>query len=325
MTAAVETMAYAGEVPWHGLGANVDPKISADEFMIEAGLDWTVEKHPMFYQKEDGGEMFVAEDRYALVRNTDGKMYGVCSDNWTPVQNQVIFDMMKDYAAAGGITLETAGSLREGRIVWGLAKLNHTFEVSKGDLVNGYLLITTPHQVGTCTTVRTTTVRVVCQNTLMAAENNSTVNYKQNHVNGEFDVAAAREAIGEAHEQLLVAERRAKTLKKLKISMADAAKNAIIPVMFPKLVLAAEGDGPSLDEVMMTPDNQPKHLQQILDSYQNAPGNDNKTGWGALNAVTHWCDHVAGRNPNSRMMRGWMGDFSRKKVAVEHKLLQLAA
>jgi hypothetical protein len=39
-------MAYAGDVPWHGLGTKVSTDLSPREMMVEAGLDWSVEKHP---------------------------------------------------------------------------------------------------------------------------------------------------------------------------------------------------------------------------------------------------------------------------------------
>ena len=35
----VETMAYAGELPWHGLGTKVNENISVDDMLKEAGLD----------------------------------------------------------------------------------------------------------------------------------------------------------------------------------------------------------------------------------------------------------------------------------------------
>ena len=44
MSALVETMAYAGEVPWHGLGTKVPHDLSTDEMLKQSGLDWYVEK-----------------------------------------------------------------------------------------------------------------------------------------------------------------------------------------------------------------------------------------------------------------------------------------
>jgi len=42
MAHEVETMAYAGEVPWHGLGNKVTSDMTPNQMLVEAGLDWTV-------------------------------------------------------------------------------------------------------------------------------------------------------------------------------------------------------------------------------------------------------------------------------------------
>lgn len=52
MAHLVETMAYAGEVPWHGLGVKVDDNLSPHEMMKAAGLDWTVSKRPGYTLSE---------------------------------------------------------------------------------------------------------------------------------------------------------------------------------------------------------------------------------------------------------------------------------
>ena len=44
MAHEVETMAYAGQVPWHGLGKQVDNNMSPDEMLKAAQIDWTVSK-----------------------------------------------------------------------------------------------------------------------------------------------------------------------------------------------------------------------------------------------------------------------------------------
>ena len=39
MAHQVETMAYAGEVPWHGLGVEVSNDLTPNQMMKKAGLD----------------------------------------------------------------------------------------------------------------------------------------------------------------------------------------------------------------------------------------------------------------------------------------------
>ena len=44
MAHMVETMAYAGEVPWHGLGVPVSNDLTPVQMMEKAGLDWKVQE-----------------------------------------------------------------------------------------------------------------------------------------------------------------------------------------------------------------------------------------------------------------------------------------
>ena len=47
MAHMVETMAYAGELPWHGLGVKVIDDLTPEQMMQKAGVDWEVEKQDL--------------------------------------------------------------------------------------------------------------------------------------------------------------------------------------------------------------------------------------------------------------------------------------
>ena len=47
MAHMVETMAYAGELPWHGLGVKVIDDLTPEQMMQKAGVDWSVEKQDL--------------------------------------------------------------------------------------------------------------------------------------------------------------------------------------------------------------------------------------------------------------------------------------
>ena len=55
----------------------------------------------------------------------------------------------------GGAKLETAGSLRGGKMGWALASIQEGFTINKTDHSKGYVLLTSPHEVGKSITVRT--------------------------------------------------------------------------------------------------------------------------------------------------------------------------
>ena len=327
MAHEVETMAYANEVPWHGLGSRVDQSVTIEEMQKAAGLDWELIPMPLQVAAHEDGVLGDAVglpvNRVAHIRSNDHKVMAVSDPRWKAVQPAEVLGFMKDYVEAGAATLETAGSLRGGKVVWGLARLNHSFEVRPGDKVNGYLLFTTPNEVGKATTIRTTTVRVVCANTMAMAHTKGAgeTHFRQGHM-GEFDLTGAKEAVGNAHEQLRLAEKNARTLDKLKLSISDAMVKVLIPVFYPEVA-----DEDELVQELMLPENQPKKLQEIVSSIEASPGADvsKGTAWGVLNGVTHWADHVAGRSREARLNRSWTGDNMVRKLQVEGKLLELAA
>jgi phage/plasmid-like protein (TIGR03299 family) len=318
MSHEVETIAYVGETPWHGIGTRCADGISTDDMLVAAGLDWTVKQYPMQVTLEDGKSIDV-EGKRALIRSKDHKVMNVSSDSWTPVQNADLIGFMRSYVESGGAKLETAGSLRDGSVIWGLAKLDRSFEVSKKDKVQGYLLITGSHIVGVSTKIRTVATRVVCMNTMRMAEREvGSVCYKQNHL-AEFDVNAAKIAVATANEELAQAESRYKKIKKLKLSIEDAVQKLYWKVL-PDNVYSTE----SVKKLLAAPETQSARMQALIDSYKTAPGADVGTGWGALNGFTHWTDHKFGNSGEARMHRVTFGDFSREKDAMEKTLLELA-
>ena len=137
MVAAVETMAYAGEVPWHGLGTKVSNDISIDDMLKESGLDWKVVPVPVF--GEYNGQK-ITSDHQMLVRDSDSKVLTMITDKWNPVQNSEAFEFFRQFVEEGSMEMHTAGSLRDGQWVWCLAKVKESFELFGGASANGFAL-----------------------------------------------------------------------------------------------------------------------------------------------------------------------------------------
>lgn len=312
-------ISYVGETPWHGLGTKVEEGSSPEHFLKMANLDWTVDPYPVF--AEVGDEKFQIPNKQAFLRSSDRKVMTLASEAWRPLQNRDAVEFMKKYADAGKANLETVGALRDGEVLWALAKLNHSFETRPGDRTEGYVLITSPHVVGRSISVSSTTIRVVCANTLAMADKQGKVAYKQNHL-AKFNVEAARASIEAAHEQLSEQERKMSQLDKLKLSIEDAAIKILIPTF------AVEMMDLELDEqmaILTNPTKMPKVLANIINSIYDAPGAISDTAYGILNGVTHYCDHVAGASQDTRMYNSMVGGNRGKKIEVEKLLLELAA
>lgn len=319
MAHEVETMAFANEVPWHKLGNIVDPNCTVDEMLVAAGLDWTVRQLPLYAQAEDG-ELIKLPQRRALVRDSDNKVLSVTGDVWKPFQNRDALEFFREYTEAGGAKLETAGSLRGGKIIWALASVQKGFTLNRKDHVKGYILLTSPHEVGKAITVRTTTVRVVCANTMAMAMGQDSAQYSQNHLTN-FDTARAKEAIGLAREQIEQAHLDAKTLSKLRMSEFD---NVRFLAQFFMPTPEGVKEEAHVTDILNDPNYASKTMAQVIDSLRNAPGAITDNAWGTLNAVTHWADHTAGSKADARLFNAWIGERSRLKLEVRDALLEMA-
>lgn len=314
----VETMAWRGATPWHGLGTEIKGALSTNEMMVAAGLDWRVKQYPV-YANVDGVETEI-KNRRALVRETDKKILTFTGENWKPVQNKQIFDFFREFVEAGKAEIETAGSLRGGRIVWALASTKQGFTIGNRDVTRGYMLLTSRHEIGNCTTASATSVRVVCANTLALSEGKDPACYRQNH-HGEFNADKARDAFGIARERLATYELEAKALASLRMSNYDTVRT--LAKFFAEKPEDAK-ETAWIKSMVDDAEQQPKTMQQIIDSYYDAPGAAPGTAWGVLQAVTHWADHTAGHKADARLYNSWLGATGDVKREVKQALLEMA-
>lgn len=165
MSHEVETMMFVGQLPWHRLGTKLDNPPTTQEALIQAGLDWEVALKDLV--TIDGESV----SHKAAYRMSDGQILGVVGPGSHPYQNRKAFAWFDPFVQGGQATLETAGSLRTGKRVWILAKLNRDPSViARGDEVNKYILLAHAHDGSLSIRVGFTPVRVVCANTLAMAQ-----------------------------------------------------------------------------------------------------------------------------------------------------------
>ena len=201
MAHEIETMAWTGEEPWHGLGVQVPANLTPLQMQEAAKLNWTVSKRPSYTldapEWHEGVGIIQAENTFHIVRDNDNQVLSHCGRDYIPIQNEDIFKFFKRFTEAGHMTMETAGSLKDGREIWGLAKIAEDFELAGDDLIKGYLLINQPHIVGRSLTIKLTPIRVVCNNTLtFALQHGGTASFRMPHVRefGNEVMEAAAEA-----------------------------------------------------------------------------------------------------------------------------------
>jgi len=305
-------MAYVGETPWHGLGTKVPHDLTPEQMLKAAGLDWTVEAIPA-YANINGKQVNVGHS--ALVRSSDDAVLDVITNDWNPMQNHDAFEFFNDFVGAGDMEMHTAGSLRDGRIVWALAKVNESFELFGGrDQVDNYLLFTNPHQYGQSIDVRMTPIRVVCNNTLTLSLNSQSKSMVKVSHRREFDADLVKETLGVAKEKLTKYKEMAQFLSQKRFNdenIVDYFKR-----VFP---------------VITTKEDSQKELSKsakaaLEEHLHDQPGSEfgEGTWWQAFNTVTFMTDHIIGRSVDSRLTSAWYGANKNLKTKALETAVEFA-
>ena len=312
MAHMVETMAYAGEVPWHGLGTKVPADLSPEQMLEVAGLDWEVEKKDLYFFESDEPDACVehAPGKQVLVRKSDNTILDFVGDDWNPLQNAEAFEFFNDFVVSGDMSMETAGSLDNGRRVWALAKVHDAFEVFKDDVVENYLLFSNPHKYGMSIDIRMTPIRVVCNNTItLALDLDASRMVKVNH-RSVFDGDMVKQTLGVAKEKLATYKEAAQFLakKKFKKESLNEYLNRLWPASAAKTEKARK-EAKNSNLIVLS-----RNATQAYDVMETQPGAEfgRGTWWSAFNAVTYSVDHLLGRGADTRMNSAWYG-FNRKK------------
>ena len=182
------------EPAWHMLGTVFQQEVSTSEMLRLAHLaDWDVRLEPIAFPED----YRVAASAFATLRTNpfDGgtDVLGIVGERYTVFQNEDMFSF-GDNLLDGG-RWETAGSIKQGRVVFASLALNHEVVLDPSgvsDKIDSYLLLSTSHDGSTALQAAVTPVRVVCQNTLTMGLRQAKQTFKIRHKIGR---ASCRERV----------------------------------------------------------------------------------------------------------------------------------
>lgn len=339
MAHEIETAAFNWEngAPWHGLGERLPGDCSVEDMLRIAKIDWSVELEPVYRAAAPGATP--AFERYLgrnfLVRNdADRTVLDVTGPDYTPIQNKQIAEFFRTFieqdpeTGARKASIEAAGSLRGGRYVWMLAKMNAGFEFQRGDRNEAYLLAIKPHQQGQAAHILPTGVRVVCMNTTRMAlgwDGRGVISpqagsYAIRH-NQTWDdrlISEAANYINATRETLVNFGRLAERMRAQDIDQADTIR-LLAPVYQPEDIMTVEQMIADPNKLLSRP------MKRILSAIDNAPGADPGNLWGLYNGVTYYTDHMVGRSRDVRLASAWSGDGAQKKARVMGRITERLA
>ena len=319
MAHLVETMAYVGATPWHGLGNQLTARQPLDVWARQAGMDWDIRETPVRYITESAGNLGAImsfPDQKVLFRSDTNAPLSVVSQRFQVVQPRDILEFYRDLTEVSGFELETAGVLKGGRKFWALARTGQTTMLKGNDESRGYVLLATACDGTLATTAQFTSIRVVCNNTLAIALNGNSQAVKVPH-NTSFDAQAVKRQLGitvSAWDDFMY---RLKALSERKVKAAEA-RNYLLRVF-------TEDNGKA------PPYTNERAMAKALTLFEGAGRGAELaaakgTAFGLLNAVTEFVDHERrARSTDHRLDSAWFGQGAGMKQKALEKALLLVA
>ena len=309
-------MAFVGKTPWHCLGQSLDKNASIEQWQVSAGMNWTVEDFPVLYAVPVDGKLEhkCFDSKKVLYRSDTKEPLSVVSNRYKPVQPAECLEFFRDLVQESGFRIHTAGTLRGGKQLWALAETGRYGEVSKGDGVGAFLLLSTSCDRTLATTARSTKVRVVCNNTLsMAISVDDKHKVSFTHIQ-KFDHAEVKRRLGCSVKSFGAFLETAKFLQNQKITLNQAQlflKNILGPYVQTKE-----------DDFFVENNRAYKKILTLFNEEAKGIEFAGHTKWGLLNAVTEYCDHHnTSRNDDARLSSTWFGTGSKIKTNTFNMLL----
>jgi phage/plasmid-like protein (TIGR03299 family) len=288
--------ALRGAPAWHGL-ANVlfdkDEHVNTQTMLDSAKLsNWNIQleeiQNPSGYRSHKNS--FFVTRTNPFDSGTD--ILGVVGERYKVVQNEQLFEF-GDNLLHGGASWESAGSIKNGTIVFGSLVIPKEFTLDPqgaNDKTTTYLLVHTSHDGSVSVQASITPVRVVCQNTLNLAIGSVKQSFKLRHtqsVDGKIQVA--REALDLTFKYMDNFEQEAKELFETKVN--DKKFYDVITAIYPKPDKDSKGSVKKWES----------KINLVNDIYFDSPTQQNikGTAWGVLNALTERLDYFKQERKNN--------------------------
>jgi len=300
MAANVETMVYADETPWHGLGTQIDDSVSFEDAFQKSGLDWEVKTEPLY---RANGDLF--PNSRAVIRDTDDSVLGSVGSRWTPLQNRDAFSIFEPLIESGDMSLHTAGSLKNGQRVWVLCQLNlDNSQIVPGDEIAKFALLSNGHDGILAVHFGFTPIRVVCSNTeaMARASKASKLIRVRHHRFVKENVEKLRDIMNLANQEFETTAESYRFLASRQINSDDLDK-------YVRIVFNMQSKADDNIQPLTTRSANIKNevIRLAIEGQGNNMPGVNGTWWAAYNGVTEYMNYQQGRNGDNRLNSLWFG------------------
>ncbi|MFX4727758.1 MULTISPECIES: DUF932 domain-containing protein [Acinetobacter calcoaceticus/baumannii complex] len=346
MAHLVETMAFFGDTPWHGLGNPLSPNQPIEVWAQQAGMDWRIESSNVSYMaKNERGQNILMpyEEQRVLYRSDTHAPLSVVSQRFQEVQPQEILEFYRDLTEQSGFELETAGVLKGGRKFWALARTGQSAALKGKDVSNGYILLATACDGTLATTAQFTSIRVVCNNTLAIAlrgQNSNAGVVKVPH-STKFDAEKVKQQLGVSVRAWDEHMYEMKQLSQRKVTQSEAA--AYFDAVFNNTTMSIAEQDDNIIQVYRNvatqaqanskekPEPNAKSMSKAMEMF-NGQGRGaslssaKDTAYGLLCSMTEFIDHERrAMSIDHRLDSAWFGAGAMMKQRGLEQALRLVS
>lgn len=316
---------FVNTKPWHPQGIVLDREPTTEwgvrclmtDDPNNPDADCNVYDMPLYVriENEDGTVEYIENPDYKSVIRADKSIVGTVGKDRETIQPVEQFQFFEPFRESGLVTLESGMSLRSGTQLVLTAKLKQgEFDVVPNDSIKSYLMFAISFDSSLAQTIKFTSTRVVCANTLAMAMNEENKNgtWKNRHTKNVRDrISLVQDTIGAALRIASNNQEAFQYLAKTKASFAEQ-KNYIHQVF-------------DYEEKPETSTKAKNKIQAVIDLLDTQKGLDlvpaiKGTMWQAYNAVTEHLTHEAGHKFGSRLSSNLFG----ANATLNNKALSLA-
>lgn len=271
-------------------GVTLDNVTSLDVALKLSGLDFEVEKKPVYFNSTFGmtneagknlpPKFTKIEGQFTTVRTDTMQPFGVVTDAYEILQNRDAFDFL-DSLVVEGAKFETAGFFKKNGAASYITMSTEPMEIL-GDEFDPFMMISNGHDGGSAVKVCLTAIRAVCRNTailaLKKASNLVTVQHSK-----------------KMYDKLLVAKEvllsNTKYMEELKIVAEKLAVKPFSEEAFEALVRKLYPIEEEKSEIIQI--RNLAQIEHLLKAYeQDDLQNFNGTAWKVLQAVSDTESHA---------------------------------
>lgn len=263
---------------WHAIGKSVEECKDMEQVLKASGLDYDVEKKPIFMTQKHDDFFTKIPNRFVTVRNSDEHPYDVVSDKFEVIQNRDAFDFVN--YMGDELRFLKAGETQSGMvyIIGALPEVDIL-----GDKFTPHVLFRNGFDGKTKITAAICPLRLVCQNQFNFAFKNTQNTMTIRHVrNAESKLLEARETLKLSAEYMQELNAMAERFAAMKIGEGGVEK--IAKYLFP-----------IPEDTAINPfkrKNLENQRQAFIAAHEQEDNrNFRGTAWGLINAYTDMITH----------------------------------